>query len=129
MIWIWSNVSGISYVKGTNINLVNKTGDNYNLVNSGAGLSSMSSSTLPENPNDEDGLLEKNYDVLAGNISDEAGLILIVNSRNQISASVLESLGFDDGVSFDDILNKEFKVAINDDYYEKIGIILRSRLI
>lgn len=116
-----SNVSGISYVKGTNINLVNKTGDNYNLVNSGAGLSSMSSSTLPENPNDEDGLLEKNYDVLAGNISDEAGLILIVNSRNQISASVLESLGFDDGVSFDDILNKEFKVAINDDYYEKIG--------
>ena len=116
-----SNVSGISYVKGTNINFVNKTGDNYNLVNSGAGLSSMSSSTLPENPNDEDGLLEKNYDVLAGNISDEAGLILIVNSRNQISASVLESLGFDDGVSFDDILNKEFKVAINDDYYEKIG--------
>ena len=116
-----SNVSGISYVKGTNINLVNKTGDNYNLVNSGAGLSSMSSSTLLENPNDEDGLLEKNYDVLAGNISDEAGLILIVNSRNQISASVLESLGFDDGVSFDDILNKEFKVAINDDYYEKIG--------
>ncbi len=116
-----SNVSGISYVKGTNINLVNKSGDEYNLVNSGNGLSSMSNSILPENPNDEEGLLEKNYDVLAGNISDDAGLILIVNSRNQISTSILESLGLDDGVSFDDILNKEFKVAINDDYYNKIG--------
>ena len=116
-----SNVSGISYVKGTNINLVNKSGDEYNLVNSGSGLSSMSNSILPENPNDEEGLLEKNYDVLAGNISDDAGLILIVNSRNQISTSILESLGLDDGVSFDDILNKEFKVAINDDYYNKIG--------
>ena len=42
-------------------------------------------------------LLEKNYDVLAGDLSSEAGLVLVVNSRNQINLSILESLGFDTG--------------------------------
>ena len=113
-----SNVSGISYIKGTNINLINKDGDNYNFVNSDF---SVTGGVLPEAPNDEEGLLEKNYDVLAGSISDEAGLVLMVNSRNQISASILKGLGFDKDASFDDILNKELRVAINDDYYKKIG--------
>ena len=120
-----NNVSGISYVKGTNVNLINKDGDNYNLVTNSSSLgmvtSAGSTGVLPENPNDEEGLLEKNYDVLAGEISDEAGLVLIVNSKNQISASILEGLGFDESVSFEDILNKEFKVAVNDDYYNKVG--------
>lgn len=120
-----NNVSGISYVKGTNVNLINKDGDNYNLVTNSSSLgmvtSAGSTGVLPENPNDEEGLLEKNYDVLAGEISDEAGLVLIVNSKNQISASILEGLGFDESVSFEDILNKEFKTAVNDDYYNKVG--------
>ena len=113
-----SNVSGISYIKGTNINLINKDGDSYNFINSDF---SVTGGVLPEAPNGEDGLLEKNYDVLAGSVSDEAGLVLIVNSRNQISASILKGLGFDKDASFDDILNKELRVAINDDYYKKIG--------
>lgn len=120
-----NNVSGISYVKGTNVNLINKDGDNYNLVTNSSSLgmvtSAGSTGVLPENPNDEEGLLEKNYDVLAGEISDDAGLVLIVNSKNQISASILEGLGFDESVSFEYILNKEFKVAVNDDYYNKVG--------
>ena len=113
-----SNVSGISYAKGTNLNIVSKNGDNYSLINSDFNTTF---GTLPENPNGEEGLLEKNYDVLAGQISDDAGLVLIVNSRNQISASILESLGFDESASFDDILAKEFKIAVNDDYYKKSG--------
>ena len=119
-----TNVSGISYIKGTNINLISKNGDEYNLVfdnkNSNM-MSQMTSLVLPENPNDEDGLITKNYDILAGDINDEAGLVLFVNSRNQVSVSILEALGFDDNVSFKDILNKEIKVAYNNDYYNKIG--------
>ena len=119
-----TNVSGISYIKGTNINLISKNGDEYNLVfdnkNSNM-MSQMTSLVLPENPNDEDGLITKNYDILAGDINDEAGLVLFVNSRNQVSVSILEALGFDDNVSFEDILNKEIKVAYNNDYYNKIG--------
>ena len=118
------NVSGISYIKGTNINLISKNGDKYDLVfdnNSSNMMSQMTSSVLPENPNDENSLISKNYDILAGDISDEAGLVLFVNSRNQVSASILEGLGFDENVSFEDLLNKEFKIAYNDDYYKQIG--------
>ena len=118
------NVSGISYIKGTNINLISKNGDKYDLVfdNSSSNMmSQMTSSVLPENPNDENSLISKNYDILAGDISDEAGLVLFVNSRNQVSASILEGLGFDENVSFEDLLNKEFKIAYNDDYYKQVG--------
>ncbi len=118
-----SNISGISYIKGTNINLISKNGNDYKLVTNGsmAGTGGMTFGMLPFNPNNDEGLIDKNYDVLAGQVSDVPGLILMVNSRNQISASTLESLGFDSEVSFDDILNKELKIAINDDYYRKVG--------
>ena len=37
--------------------------------------------------------------------------------------NVFESLGFDSSknISFDDILNKEFKIVTNNDYYKKLG--------
>ena len=80
---------------------------------------------LPSNPNkDEDGVIEKNYDVLAGELDETTpGLILQVNSKNQVSASVLKQLGFNDKekVSFSDIMKKELKVIVNDDYYQEIG--------
>ena len=77
---------------------------------------------LPEEPND-DGLINDNYDVLAGEISNEAGLVLFVNSRNQIDGELLKQLGFDKDASFEDIINKKLKVIVNDDYYKKIGSI------
>ena len=119
-----SNVASISYVRGTNIILASKNGNNYSLVKDDSLTSNMSGNSftmLPESPNDDEGIISKNYDVLAGNVNDEAGLILFVNSRNQISASLLESLGFDASANFDDILNKEIKVIFNDDYYVKMG--------
>ena len=119
-----SNVASISYVRGTNIILASKNGNNYSLVKDDSLTSNMSGNSftmLPESPNDDEGIISKNYDVLAGNINDEAGLILFVNSRNQISASLLESLGFEASANFDDILNKEIKVIFNDDYYVKMG--------
>ena len=114
-----SNVSGISYIKGTNINLISKNGSDYKLVEGSSITGGFG--VLPLNPNNEEGMLEKNYDVLAGEVSDEAGLVLFVNSRNQISSSILDSFGFDEEASFDDILNKEFEIAINDDYYKMVS--------
>ncbi len=118
-----SKISGYSYQKGTSITMVN---DKYELVNtSGEDSTGMQLwSLLPINPNDNDGVIEKNYDVLAGTLdNDKPGLILQVNSRNQISSSVLKQLGFDskDEISFDDIMGKEIKVILNDNYYLKYG--------
>ena len=111
------NISGISYFKGTNTILLSKNGDDYKFLNDNS--SSFTNNILPYSPSDS--LIDKNYDVLAGKVTDEAGLVLFVDSYNRISSSLLESLGLDDSASFDDILNKEIKVIFNDDYYKKIN--------
>ena len=111
------NISGISYLKGTNTILLSKNGDDYKFLNDNS--SSFTSNILPYSPSDS--LIDKNYDVLAGKVTDEAGLVLFVDSYNRISSSLLESLGLDESASFDDILNKEIKVIFNDDYYKKIN--------
>ena len=111
------NISGISYIKGTNTILLSKNGDDYKFLNDNS--SSFTSNILPYSPSDS--LIDKNYDVLAGKVTDEAGLVLFVDSYNRISSSLLESLGLDDSASFEDILNKEIKVIFNDDYYKKIN--------
>ena len=111
------NISGISYIKGTNTILLSKNGDDYKFLNDNS--SSFTNNILPYSPSDS--LIDKNYDVLAGKVTDEAGLVLFVDSYNRISSSLLESLGLDDSASFDDILNKKIKVIFNDDYYKKIN--------
>lgn len=69
-------------------------------------------------------VLEKDYDILAGKIDEEnPGIVLAVNSRNELDSATLEQLGFDinQNLSFNDILTKEFKVISNDNYYEEVG--------
>ena len=116
-------VSGISYQKSTGLNIINQSKDGYNLVNNT--IMGMSTWTLlPSKMNNKDsGVVENNYDILAGKIDEsEPGLILQLDSRNQIYSSTLKQLGLSgEEVSFDDILNKELKVITNDIYYNQHG--------
>ena len=116
-------VSGISYQKSTGLNIINQSKDGYNLVNNT--IMGMSTWTLlPSKVNNKDsGVVENNYDILAGKIDEsEPGLILQLDSRNQIYSSTLKQLGLSgEEVSFDDILNKELKVIPNDIYYNQHG--------
>ena len=116
-------VSGISYQKSTGLNIINQSKDGYNLVNNT--IMEMSTWTLlPSKMNNKDsGVVENNYDILAGKIDEsEPGLILQLDSRNQIYSSTLKQLGLSgEEVSFDDILNKELKVIPNDIYYNQHG--------
>lgn len=116
-------VSGISYQKSTGLNIINQSKDDYNLVNNT--IMGMSTWTLlPSKMNNKDsGVVENNYDILAGKIDEsEPGLILQLDSRNQIYSSTLKQLGLSgEEVSFDDILNKELKVIPNDIYYNQHG--------
>lgn len=111
------DVAGISYMKGTNIQLIEKS-DGYNLVSIGSsGSVSTGMGMLPEG-----NIVDNNYDVIAGGLDNEPGLILQVDSKNRVSARILKALGFDDEeTNFEDILNKEFKIPINDEYYQKQG--------
>lgn len=118
------DISGISYQYGTNFNIINKSNDGYQIV-SATNMQVQPWTLLPSKENDdEDSIIETNYDILAGSINnDEPGLILQVNSKNQIYASTLEQLGFDaeEEVSFEDIMSKKLKVVLNNDYYTKVG--------
>lgn len=116
-----SLLSGVSYQQATNFNIITKTKDGYKLV-----ANSSNWTLLPTNPNkNENGIIYDNYDILAGEINEnEPGLILQVNSKNQIYQSTLEALGLSGKeVSFKDILNQELKVVGNDDYYLQYGSI------
>lgn len=116
-------LSGISYLKKTGLNLITKdNNNNYKKVDM---ANSMVWQIFPTRTQDkESGIVEDNYDVLAGKIdSKEEGLILAIDSKNEVSKTIIESLGFDSSknISFDDILNKEFKIVINNDYYKKLA--------
>lgn len=116
-------LSGISYLKKTGLNLVTVDKDNnYKKIDMS---NSMSYQLFPTRTSEkETGVVEDNYDVLAGSIdSKEIGLILAIDSKNGVDKSLIESLGFDStkNISFNDILNKEIKLVINNDYYKQLG--------
>ena len=116
-------LSGISYLKKTGLNLITKdNSNNYKKVDMS---NSMAWQVFPTRIQDkESGIVEDNYDVLAGKIdSKEEGLILAIDSKNEVSKTLIESLGLDSSknISFDDILNKELKIVTNNDYYKKIA--------
>ena len=118
-------LAGVSYSKGTNLIVVNKDSNNkYNLVSTlNSGVQEWT--LLPTNPNkDKNGVIDNMYNVIAGEINNnEPGLILQVDSKNQVYESALEALGIEnkETVTFDEIMNKELKVILNNDYYIKSG--------
>ncbi len=116
------DISGISYQKSTGFNIINHSSDGYSLIST-TNMGVQNWTLLPTKVGSKDGIIENTYDVLAGKIDDSTpGLILQVDSRNQIYESTLKQLGLSSkNVSFDDILNQELKVVLNDDYYEKVG--------
>ncbi len=112
-------LSGVSYQSVTALNVINKNENGYNLVSDSSNWI-----LLPTNPNENnEGIIDNLYDVLVGEINeDEPGLILQVDSKNQVFKSSIKALGLDgDDVSFDDIMNATLKVAINDEYYLSLG--------
>lgn len=112
-------LSGVSYQSATALNVINKSDSGYNLVSEASNWT-----LLPTNPNQDDsGIIESNYDILVGEINeDEPGIILQVDSKNQVYESSMKALGLSgEDISFDDIMNAIMKVPINDEYYMDLG--------
>ncbi len=113
-------VSGISSYRYTGLNLLNKIDGKVKVVNS-ENMSSIPK-TLSE---DKKSVIEEKYDILAGREAKEKDeLVLIVDSKNHVTEDILTNLGLDatkENISFDDILNCELKLILNDDYYQKVG--------
>ena len=115
------DVLGLNYYYSMNFPILQKVdGKVVTFVSS-----SLSMSSIPHVI--EDGALSivsQRYDLLAGREAtsyDE--VVLEVDSRNRSSEDILRVLGFSnqEQVSFEDILNSSFEIALNEDYYKKIG--------
>lgn len=109
-------VSGISYMRLASINALSKAKDGYKIIDNSY-LTTLPKS-LDEKQND---VVEDNYDLLKGKFAtNKDEVVLAVDSKNRVNEKLLEMLGFDlskDNFTFDDILNKEIKVVLNDDWY------------
>ncbi len=120
-----TNLSGISYQKATSLNIVAKNTDGaYQKVDTGTSSINMWQIFPTRVDEKEAGIVEDNYDVLAGTLdSTQPGLILQVNPNNGVDSELLQNLGFltSEKISFDDLLQTEFKIILNDDYYQKLG--------
>ena len=127
------NISAISYQYGTTLNVVTKKYDGtYGLVPTSTNYSMSTTSmtgvmgwNLYADKINGKSMLDDNYDILAGSIDiDTPSVVIAVNSFNELDSGTLKQLGFDtsSNISFDDILNKEFKVIPNDIYYDEINV-------
>lgn len=125
-------LNAIGYEYGTTLNVVTKKVDeSYGLVSTATNYSMSTTSmtgvmgwTLFPNSIEGKSMLEKDYDVLAGKINErEPGIVIAINARNELDKATLEQLGYDTrgNLSFTDILNKEFKVIPNDNYYDEVN--------
>ncbi|MDP4179310.1 MAG: ABC transporter permease, partial [Bacillota bacterium] len=69
--------------------------------------------------------LKEYYDVLAGDFpSDKTQILFVVDENNEINNTALEALGIDynkKSINFNEIVGKEYKLILNDDYYKKSG--------
>lgn len=124
--------SSIGYTRLVNMNLLKKDDDSYspvvlNQMNMG-GMENMSSTSdvgISSYPTSLEGdYLQEYYDILEGEYPEDAtDVVLVVNTRNEIRKSTMESLGFDiddiESISYEDIVGTEYRFVHNDDYYEE----------
>ena len=111
-------IGGIAYGRATNINLLTKIDGKVKQIDNSI-LSPMPS-TLD---NKEATVMKDNFEVIYGKYStNKEDLILLVDEKNRVAESVLKTLGLtEQNINFKDIVGKEFKVILNEDYYKNIG--------
>ena len=112
-------IGGLAYQRATNINILTKIDGKIKQIDA-ASIMAPIPSTLD---NEEATVMKDNFDVIYGDISTEKeDLILLVDEKNRVAESILKALGLTDKeINFKDIVGKEFKVILNNNYYKKIG--------
>ncbi len=115
-------VRGLSYTRGTSVNLLYKTGDTIKRITG----SDITITLLPLEFGNTNAFLNDDYDVLAtlGDSLSESvtDVFLVVDSRNRLDEKTIELLGLDpdsEGIPFDEFLGLEFKFVPNDVWYSE----------
>lgn len=115
-------LDGVSYSRSISMNILKKTDHRATTV----GLSSINFASYPIRKGDtSSAYLKEYYDILAGSLpSAKTELLLVVDEYNRLDKSALEALGIDynkKSIALGDVVGKEYKLILNDDYYKKSG--------
>lgn len=111
-------IDGYAYSRSLQMNLLVKDNQEVKLLNN------LKMTSFPmKKQGDYSAYLSQYYDLLAGHFPEkETDLILLVDSHNRINKDILLALGWStDEITFEDLLGKELKVVLNDDFYEAQG--------
>jgi len=117
-----NDVSGIMYMYATNFNILQKINGKIKQIN----VSELPFYPMPHSV-EKNNISEvyNNFDILAGKKAEKKDeLMLVVDSKNKVSSSLLELLGIEKEetqISYDSLLNKSIKLVYNDDYFKKVG--------
>lgn len=115
-------ISGISYMRATNLNIIGNVNGNYRPI-----ITQTFFTSIPKKLDETStsGVIEDNYDILAGSIpSNKNELILVVDSKNRVSTEVLNYFNLDieqEKIDFEKIIGQELKLILNNDYYRSLG--------
>ena len=116
-------VSGVSYIRTTALNIVGVKDGKYKPINT----SDLAFTTIPKKLDSslQSGVVEEHFDILMGTTAkNKEDILLLVDSYNNLPASVIEALGLDskkDRILFDELIGRELKVVLNNDYYQSLG--------
>ncbi len=110
-------IYGISYTRYTGINALTKHDKNIVTIDTTSFVS------LPKEIKQGDTYLEKGYDILEGAFPKNKNEIVIeLDSKNRLDKSILKIFNINaDKITTKELIGKEIKVVLNDDYYKKIG--------
>ena len=129
------DVLGIAYTRLLSLNVLGKINGRITVIPTSINLSSTSMSSMVSSAyfqampakldKNRDGVVEKNYDVLKGRLPEsKEELVLIVDNSNKVDKKLVSYLGLDETqkkISFDEIIGREFKLILNEDFYKPLG--------
>ncbi len=129
------DILGIANVRLLSMNILAKVNGKITIIptmvsNQSTSVSSMYASSyfqpLPAKiDKNKEGVIERHYDVLSGRLPEsKEELVLVVDKCNRVDKKLISFLGLNENqneIAFDDIIGKQFKLILNEDFYQSLG--------
>ena len=118
-------IGGVSYMRTINMNLLHKNVSSGKIELLPQSLTQPILFPLPENFDGSKGqVIEDNFELIYGKEPENYNeLLLLIDINNGMDENFFKTFGFDTKkeISFDDILNQEFQIVLDNDFYTQYG--------